>query len=270
MNSSLQGLAITEIIKDFTLGQMYAFCKSTRLSDRLCNSNKDYIREHFVKKYIPDWEDRTNFIYIIGGATYGDWKSIFNTYLKYYNVENIRVPFPGIGVDCVVSSVPIFPNMRTFYAKQTHIRTFPVQPKMTHIHLSRSRLSSFPVQPEMLRFNGNFNYLASFPVQPKMIEFHGRRNTMTSFPTQPEMTYFDGRSNPFREISDQPKVIAFYINAHLQHLDPRDFVRRTIGASDNFVRATGQLLATAEVGRRLTEEERDTLTWSEGNEDLFI
>lgn len=81
---NLQDDIILDVLKNLEPSELQKTCASNKKMHDLCSRNKEYIQKFFIKKYIPDYKDKTNFIYTVGNAIYGDSRSIFKTYMKYY------------------------------------------------------------------------------------------------------------------------------------------------------------------------------------------
>lgn len=214
---------ILELLHYIDITELHTFCMTNSNINRICKENKSYIRRLYVKRYIPDYQDPTNFIYVVGGAEYMDWNSIFQTYTQYMSMINVILTR-----NVIVTSVPIFPLMTYFQADHNNLSTLPVQPSMIICRMYHNKITSFPTQPMMEHFYGednrlesfsvqpkmtmcyvDNNYLKDFPVQPKMIHFYGDNNQLKTFPVQPKMTHFYAANNPLVEFPQQPVLVSF-------------------------------------------------------------
>lgn len=114
----------------------------------------------FLDKFQVDYKDPTNFIYYEEDSfKYKDstFFIIFKLYMKYYNINDIRVSNKNI------TSFPIYPNMIIFDGENNQLTSFPIQHNMIVFYGENNKLTSFPDQPQMALFSGDGNELTSQP-----------------------------------------------------------------------------------------------------------
>jgi len=181
-----------------TIDDLKSYCRQNKSFYNICKSSKTSIARHFLDVYKVDYKDPNNFIYkynkkniseYIIGSEY-NLQSIFKLYMKTYYLKEIKCQM------LMISSIPILPNMKAFYANNNQLTTFPIQPNMKLFHASNNQLTTFPIQPNMTHFVLNNNELTSFPIQPKMELFMAINNQIITFPIQPNLHICRADNNP--------------------------------------------------------------------------
>lgn len=201
---SLPDELVLGIVTRLDIKELEMICNTSKKVNQVCKQNKTYIRKSFVKRYIPDYRDKTNFMYVVLGARYLDYDNLFKLYIRYYDKTHITYNnrydmtsfaiFPNAQFislnNCKLSSFPVQVSMTVCLLESNELTSFPVQPNMVECNLSGNKLVTFPVQPEMEYCKVSRNELVSFPVQPNMVQFYGLFNNIVNFPKQPKMRIY--------------------------------------------------------------------------------
>lgn len=197
------------LLKLNTLESIQSFCGISSFHHEICKKYGNDIAKQLIDVYQINYQDPTNFIYIMNNESMDsckkndnsfNYKKILRLYLNFYNKEEIYCPNKRI------TSIPIYPKLKDLTCHNNELTELPEMPNLIELNCDSNEIMELKIYNKLEILFCRDNQLTKIPNYPKLKKLYCGMNDLETLPEFPLLEVLMCENNNINTLPAYPNL----------------------------------------------------------------